>query len=100
MEFEYNKDYNEVDLQAIDEMDFTHAWEQVLRHDGISEEGINILLHYGVKQRSGRYPWGSGENPYQHGDNAKFMQARREMQSKGMTEADIAKAFGVSTNGC
>ena len=97
MEFEFNKDYNEVDLQAIDEMDFTNAWKSVLRHDGISEEGINNLLHYGVKRRSGRYPWGSGEDPYQHGDNAKFMQARREMQSKGMTEADIAKAFGVST---
>ena len=97
MEFEFNKDYDELDLQAIDEMDFTRAWESVLRHDGISEEGINILLHYGVKRRSGRYPWGSGENPYQHGDNAKFMQARREMQAKGMTEAEIAKAFGVST---
>lgn len=27
----------------------------------------DILMHYGVKRRSGRYPWGSGENPYQHG---------------------------------
>lgn len=25
----------------------------------------NDLLHYGVKRRSGRYPWGSGEHPYQ-----------------------------------
>lgn len=23
------------------------------------------LLHYGIKRRSGRYPWGSGERPYQ-----------------------------------
>lgn len=23
------------------------------------------LYHYGVKRRSGRYPWGSGERPYQ-----------------------------------
>ena len=23
-------------------------------------------MHYGVARRSGRYPWGSGENPYQH----------------------------------
>ena len=29
-----------------------------------SEE--NILEHYGTKRHSGRYPWGSGENPYQH----------------------------------
>ena len=26
----------------------------------------NFLAHYGKKHRSGRYPWGSGENPYQH----------------------------------
>ena len=25
------------------------------------------LEHYGMPRRSGRYPWGSGENPYQHG---------------------------------
>lgn len=97
MEFEFNKDYDELDLQAIDEMDFTRAWESVLRHDGISEEGINILLHTGVKYRSGRFPFGSGENPYQHCDNATFMKTRREMQAKGMTEGEIAKAFGVST---
>ena len=24
------------------------------------------LMHYGIKRRSGRYPWGSGDNPYQH----------------------------------
>ena len=23
------------------------------------------LMHYGIKRRSGRYPWGSGDNPYQ-----------------------------------
>lgn len=23
----------------------------------------DILMHYGVKRRSGRYPWGSGDNP-------------------------------------
>ena len=29
----------------------------------IAEE---ILMHYGMPRRSGRYPWGSGDNPYQH----------------------------------
>ena len=29
----------------------------------------DILMHYGVKFRSGRYPWGSGDNPYQHGED-------------------------------
>ena len=25
-----------------------------------------FLEHYGMPRRSGRYPWGSGEDPYQH----------------------------------
>ena len=28
----------------------------------IAEE---MLMHYGMPRRSGRYPWGSGDNPYQ-----------------------------------
>ena len=27
-----------------------------------------IVKHYGTPRHSGRYPWGSGENPYQHED--------------------------------
>lgn len=26
---------------------------------------MNELYHYGIKRRSGRYPWGSGDRPYQ-----------------------------------
>lgn len=26
---------------------------------------METLMHYGVPRRSGRYPWGSGERPYQ-----------------------------------
>ena len=26
---------------------------------------MSELKHYGIPRRSGRYPWGSGENPYQ-----------------------------------
>ena len=27
----------------------------------------DVLMHYGMPRRSGRYPWGSGDDPYQHG---------------------------------
>ena len=27
----------------------------------------DILMHYGIPRRSGRYPWGSGDDPYQRG---------------------------------
>lgn len=26
---------------------------------------MNELYHFGIKRRSGRYPWGSGDRPYQ-----------------------------------
>jgi hypothetical protein len=29
---------------------------------------LDWLLHYGTKRHSGRYPWGSGEDP-QHGES-------------------------------
>lgn len=30
----------------------------------------NELAHFGIPKRSGRYPWGSGEDPYHHGASA------------------------------
>ena len=44
----------------------------------------DILMHYGVKRRSGRYPWGSGDNPYQHGGD--FLARVEELQRLGKTE--------------
>ena len=31
-----------------------------------TNDGSKSLAHYGIPRRSGRYPWGSGEDPYQH----------------------------------
>ena len=53
------------------------------------------LIHYGTPRHSGRYPWGSGENPYQHEKN--FLSDVRDMKKKGMTEAEIAKAMNMNT---
>ena len=36
------------------------------------------LIHYGIKQRSGRYPYGSGDRPYQHSMNK--LRAKREVK--------------------
>lgn len=53
------------------------------------------LMHYGMPRRSGRYPWGSGENPFQHtGD---FYTHANKLKAQGMSEVDIAKSFGLST---
>lgn len=53
------------------------------------------LAHYGMPRRSGRYPWGSGENPYQNNKN--FLGYLQDMRKKGLSEATIAKGLGMST---
>lgn len=55
----------------------------------------DILMHYGVKRRSGRYPWGSGENPYQHSGD--FLSRVNELKKQGLTEKGIAEAMGMKT---
>lgn len=55
----------------------------------------DILMHYGVKRRSGRYPWGSGDNPYQHGGD--FLARVEELQRLGKTEKQIANELHLST---
>ena len=53
------------------------------------------LYHYGTKRHSGRYPWGSGEDPYQH--ESGFLNTVNELKNKGLSETEIAKALGIST---
>ena len=47
-----------------------------------------ILVHYGIKRRSGRYPWGSG------GD---VVAAADRLAAKGLSEKEIAKGLNMST---
>ena len=53
------------------------------------------LYHYGTPRHSGRYPWGSGENPYQH--TSSFLSSVNDMKRQGMSEVDIAKGMNIST---
>ncbi len=55
----------------------------------------DILIHYGVKRRSGRYPWGSGDNPYQHSGD--FLSRVNELKAQGKSEMEIAKELKLST---
>lgn len=44
-------------------------------------KGLNSnvsIEHYGMPKRSGRYPWGSGENPYHHGQSGPRSEMRRK----------------------
>lgn len=51
----------------------------------------NILEHYGTKRHSGRYPWGSGDNPYQHSGD--FLSRIETLKKKGLPEKDIINAI-------
>lgn len=53
---------------------------------GVSSE-VNVLEHYGTKFHSGRYPWGSGENPYQHSGD--FLSRVEVLKKKGLSEKEI-----------
>lgn len=57
--------------------------------------GQNIK-HEGVARKSGRYPWGSGNNPMQRTKN--FLGYVDDLKKKGMSEVDIAKGLGISTS--
>lgn len=55
----------------------------------------DILMHYGIKRRSGRYPWGSGKEPYQHSGD--FLSRVEGLQKQGFSEKQIAEEVGLST---
>ena len=57
---------------------------------------IDELIHYGMPRRSGRYPWGSGKDPYQHSGD--FLSRVDELSKKGLSEKDIADHFGLTTS--
>lgn len=72
-----------------------------------SETDKEVLEHYGTPRRSGRYPWGSGDEPYQHSRD--FLGRVEEMRKSGFTYTDsetgkrytgdnaIAKSLGYSS---
>ena len=71
-------------------------------------EEMETLMHYGMPRRSGRYPWGSGEDPYQHGRD--FLGRVEELRGQNFTWTDpetgkkyagdtaIAKSMGLTTS--
>lgn len=56
----------------------------------------DILMQYGVKRRSGRYPWGSGDKNYQHSGD--FLNRVQELKDAGLSEKDIVKALGLDSS--
>ena len=53
------------------------------------------VVHFGTPRRSGRYPWGSGNKPYQN--NKSLLVRIRELEAQGLSQTDVAKGLGMST---
>lgn len=58
-------------------------------------ERDEVLTHYGTPRHSGRYPWGSGKNPYQHSGD--FLSVMEKRFAAGCTEGQLAEELGMTT---
>lgn len=57
---------------------------------------MSELYHEGVKRRSGRYPWGSGEDPYQH-ESWYWLQTYNKLKNdEGMSQKEIADYYNMT----
>ena len=54
-----------------------------------------VIKHYGTPRHSGRYPWGSGEDPQR---SKGFRTQVLELRKQGVSNVDIAKGFGMNTS--
>ena len=69
-------------------------WDEIKKRV-LGRGNEDFLAHYGIKRRSGRYPWGSGDNPYQHSGD--FLSRVQELRKSGMSPKEIAESFKLST---
>ena len=59
----------------------------------------DTLVHYGMPRRSGRYPWGSGEDPYQR-QGGDFLSRVQELKKQGKKDTEIAEELGIIGRNC
>jgi DNA-binding CsgD family transcriptional regulator len=53
------------------------------------------LKHYGTPRHSGRYPWGSGDDPHQR--NISFLSEYHRLKKNGLTDKEISEGWGMNT---
>lgn len=77
--------------------------------DGSGEYDENgVFKHYGIKRKSGRYPYGSGKDganlyPWDEADTpyeraVLFGKTLKEHRAQGLTDTQIAQGFGMTTS--
>ena len=60
---------------------------------------MSEIMHFGIKYRSGRYPYGSGENPFQHDPRGAingFLAAYKQAIIDGKSDSDFAQEQGLT----
>lgn len=60
-----------------------------------NDKSKDILQHYGTPRHSGRYPWGSGDNPYQR--QKSFYSYVEKLKKQGLSQVEIARGMNMST---
>ena len=56
------------------------------------------LKHYGILRRSGRYPWGSGNNSSTPSRRARtFLEMVDELEAQGLSRSEIARGLGLDS---
>ena len=82
-----------ISLAALSDEAFANIQKNVEEYIQHSDDE---LYHYGTPRHSGRYPWGSGENPYQ-GD-WDFKSHINGLKKKGWTQKEIAESMDMNTS--
>lgn len=72
--------------------------------DDLFHDGLTNGVGGGTKRHSGRYPWGSGKNPYQHepgypfNTHNDFLARIEELEKEGKTPKEISEELKCSLN--
>lgn len=101
--------YSDFIKQKEMEHSSTSVADEILSYYGISDETDEeeYLEHYGMPRRSGRYPYGSGDQPFQHSRD--FLGRIDDLKKQNFTFTDetgktwtgdnaIAKSMGLTTS--
>lgn len=82
------------DTRLVFEFDRLRSNKDIFEHSEVFDE-LKDLYHEGVARRSGRYPWGSGDSPYQRSKD--FLGTVEHLKSQGLSEPEIARGMGITT---
>lgn len=106
MHFTEKPPLEELAAEILHKSDDTLADDILSYYGTVDQIRDDDILHYGTKRHSGRYPYGSGENPYQHSGD--FLADIAQMKKSGFTYTDkdgktwtgdnaIAKSMGLNS---